>query len=702
MERQHNKGPLYLFAFTSLLGVALFWILRRECYQAEGADVACLTSASNLISFFAWIGQSISRYPSSYFPIAVGLGAIAVAVLAWPQLRQESSVSWKTLYVTTVLIALAGELAALLQAPWLALGLHGTSLCTAIASFRILSRTSPDLITSGWIEPMRPTSPPRRAEVVTLTIILLLICVTRFYALNRIPYFFDGEACPHRPITMSWTQILEQEAGQNVQQSSGMSWPILHKWFTRPDHPTLFYLDERTLGVGISFAACMIVFWGFRYLCGPFTAFLALIIYAFGPLDLGWSRLPILHHFPVAVGMLLALASLAAFSARSWKSFFAVCVLMAITKFIYPSGKLLALGPFLGMLGALVWHRPAWKGHKRKLCLVALGGVIFLVSRPFIGWLTSGSFAWVSPFPITQIEPLADSPWGLIKAHAWQAFGFLYEIFYGQFDSSAHHWTLHATIEPLRSVASVCTVFVTLALARILCNVRHPCALVAIGLLVGGLIPAVSSGLAERRIAFSLVFVSCLAIVELSWFINTFIRSEARPRRGTVQAVLVACLGGILFLFHTNYFLTHSAGKHMQLIMTEAIRPRLKDGTLLVQLGPDYRCEIFYGIYDILKAHEGRIGYTNPYEANRTDEDFVTNPHINPHAWFYWNTDLKSQTPSFMPNQTWANYLFVTQYTDNRVPLFELLKETYPNGKMETIQTQEATHLRLVIFETSP
>lgn len=699
--RLNNQSWLFSVG-AFLFAAALFWLLRSECYSAESTGDTCLRASGLLIGPFIKIGEFISRYAGLYFGITIGIVALLLGGLLMQRDGTHQPSRWRTLYILTILFALGGEAAALGRAPWLTLTLHLLSFCTAIASFAYLARTSPQLLTRGWIESPRSHAAPRRLEIAAFVLLFLIIGITRFHALNRVPSNFDGEGCTHRPVTTSWQFIFEQEAGEHVQQSSGMSWPIMHRWFTRAEHPTLFYLDERVLGAAISFAACFIVFLGFRYLCGPFTALLATVTYAFGPLDLGWSRLPVLHHFPVAIGLLLAGASFSAFGSRTWKSFIALCVLIALTKFVYPSAKLLAAGPFLGMCAVLVWHRETWRGHKRKLSFIVLGVALFLTLRPFVSWLAYGTVTWLGPFPVPQADPLADSTWGLLKVYASQAFGFLYELFYGPFDLSQLHWTPHATIEPLRSVASISVVFATLALVRLLFLLRHPFAVVSIGLIVGGLLPGIASGLAERRIAFTLVFVSLLAVIEASWFINTCIGSASKTMARVLKAAILVCVGLPLLTFQTSSFLSRPASKNMQLIMTEEIRPLLRDGTLVVQPGPDYRCEMFYGIYDILKAHEGRIGYTNPYEANQTEMESIAHPRINPEAWHYRFTDVKSQLPTLMGTSTWPRYLFVTQYTENQAPLRELLEKTYPHGKTRIIETTEATRLRFLVFDSAP
>jgi hypothetical protein len=354
------------------------------------------------------------------------------------------------------------------------------------------------------------------------------------------------------------------------------------------------------------------------------------------------------------------------------------------------------------MIAVLLWHQPGWNGDKKKFSLIILGAILFFSLRPFITWLARDTFTWVGPFAMLQVSPLADSFLGLLKAHLWQSFGFLHEVFYGPFDLTQRHWTHHATIDPARSVVSVCVIFTMLALVRLLFLIRHPYAALSIGLIVGGLLPGIASGVAERRIAFTLVFVSLLATIELSWCINTFIGSISKARARQVKAAIILCVGGALFVFQTHSLFSRPASKHMQLIMTEEIRPLLRDGTLVVQPGPDYRCEIFYGIYDILKAHEGRIGYTNPYEAEQTEIESVTNPRINPGAWHYRLTDVKAQLPTLMSHTSWPRYLFVTQYTENQAPLVELLEKTYPNGKARIIETTEATRLRFLVFDSAP
>lgn len=107
----------------------------------------------------------------------------------------------------------------------------------------------------SWLSPGQYQISPRLLEIVEVGGIFVVLVLTRFYAVNRLPGVWDAETCPHRPIAASWSRIIEQELGAHVQQSSGMLWVVLHNLFTRVNDPLLFFLDERLVGVNFSTAS---------------------------------------------------------------------------------------------------------------------------------------------------------------------------------------------------------------------------------------------------------------------------------------------------------------------------------------------------------------------------------------------------------------------------------------------------------------
>jgi hypothetical protein len=647
------------------------------------------------------VSRFLNRVPAqTYFDYSVAvalgvLGLLTLIVVVAGGLR-----SWSFLYVTTLALALCGEFEALRRHADPVLWFQLAALCTAVLGFIVMVKQERDVLDRGWIAPDSYQSTPRILEFLGVGLLLSIMVVMRFYALNRLPGLWDAETCPHRPIAASWTMIIEQELGAYVQQSSGMIWVVLHKLFTRLREPLLFFLDERLLGVGISLVNLWVVYFLVRFLRGPFAATLALIVYGFGPLDLEWSRLPTLHHLPVGIGLLLTWATFAAFSRRSWKAFFAVAILMMSTKFVYPSAKLLALGPCLGMCGAVVWERRAWLGQKRKLTLVLLGGALFVLVRSLIFLLWNHRWQIVTPVPMIASVQEGKTIFDTAKMAAWEAFGFLYEIFYRPF--SPTHWTIHASIEPFRSVPSLCVVFATLAMVRLLFLIRNPYALICIGLLVGGLIPGIVTGMAERRAGFSLVLIALLAVIEVAWFLDTVIGRKLPRLAATVKGGVLVVFGAALFCLQTEGYFSRKYATPAQILYAERVRPLVRPGTLVVYLAEELRCEFFYGIYDYLMTGNGQIAFATANDSSKGPEQMIENPEPLVNSWYYDMTDLKPQVQTLKSTTSWPRVLYVFQDIPNRQPWKEALMARYPQGRGAQFPLSDYYNQTLFVFDTAP
>ncbi|MFO0416486.1 MAG: hypothetical protein ACK5Y6_04285 [Pseudomonadota bacterium] len=690
-----------IFAILILLFIALVsWSLGSECLTAERADRLCLDPLTPIFNWATLATLKLRYRPDIYYHWAFIVGFSGLGVLFIAYLFGRRYALWGFLYFITITLAMCGEMYALNRKPSYTLYLHLASLVAAVLCFismRLSKKSSP---TVAWIDPAKSPSRASFFELAALLAILTIVFCTRFYALNRNPGTWDAEACGHRPVAASWTKIAEQELGGHLQQSSGLTWVALRKLFTRVDHPTEHYLDERILGAIISLLTCWAVFFAVRRFSGVFAAFLALIVYAFGPIDIDWARLPTMHHLPVLIGILLTWSSFVAFSSRSWSAFATTSVLILLCKFAYPSVKLAFLGPLMGLCGAIIWHRREWLGSKRKLSLICLGLAAFFLFRPALYALMNGNYRWLPPVPMIQAVHSATSPLEIIQKYSWQSFGFLYEIFYFPFEPT--HWTVHATLEPLRSIPSIAVIFVTLACVRMIFSPRDLYALISIGLIVGGLIPGLATGLSERRVGFSVILLTLLAIIEAAWFINTLISPTSRRFANLAKAISLASIAAVLLTLQTASFFTRAQGKNVQLLTAQVTRPKLKDGTLVAYLAGERRCEFFYSIYDLLKNSNGKIAFTDAYDSLSGEAGVVRQPKPFTRGWHYTETDLKGQIEVVNQTPSWDRVLFVFQETPERKPLIDQIKAAYPNGHAESIELGDVQQQTLFIFDSNP
>jgi hypothetical protein len=493
--------------------------------------------------------------------------------------------------------------------------------------------------------------------------------------------------------------MLQQELEMLSQQSSGMSWTVLHHLFTRLDDPLLFDIDQRLLGVGISLVGCWAVYFSMRYLRGPYAAVFALVLYGFGPLDLHWSRLPTLHHLPVLVGILLAWASFAAFTKRGWGAFCALALLIVATKFVYPSAKLIALGPVFGMGAALTWENREWLGHRRKFILVFFGLFLFAMFRSFISVIRFDEFRLLAPF--AQIQPVhnGNSLMTTLQLLGKEVLEFFRLLYFGPVIPS--HYTMHATTLPLRSLPSVSVVFVTLAFVHLLFMARKSLALLFVGLMVGGVIPAIVTGMEERRVSFVVVLVPLLALLEFIWFVDVLVAPKLPRIARSVKGIVVVLTAVCLWSYQTQAFFSRPVARPTQHIFNEELRKYIAPDTLVVSLSPEHDCSIFYGIYDLLRDSGGRIAYTTGYEV-RQGQDPIVKPDIKTTTWHYRYTDLQSHVQTVTGRQDWPRKLYVLKGNGNTDEVKQRLRAQYPGGREILIEGPGIPPLTAVLFETVP
>jgi hypothetical protein len=638
-----------------------------------------------------------SPYEIYVYSIYGALGAVGLIALLL--LVKRSLPLWGVLYLATLALACGGEFYALRKSAQLAIWFHLSAAATAAGAFTLLWKRSRETISSYSVPPHVDRLRPRLSEFLVAGAIFSMIALARFFDLNINPPAWDTESCGHRTVVASWSLMIQQELEMLSQQSSGMSWTVLHKLFTRFDHPLLFDLDQRLLGVGISLVCCWSVYFLVRYLRGPFAAMLALVVYGFGPLDLQWSRLPTLHHLPVLVGIVLAWASFAAFNRRTWGSFGAVALLIFVTKFVYPSAKLIALGPIMGMCGAVLWENREWLGHKRKFVLILTGLALFALFRSLISVVRFDEFRFLAPF--SQIQPVHEggSIVNAITLVCGEVLDFLRALYLGPV--IIEHYTLHATTEPLRAIPSLCVVFMTLTFVHLLFILRKPFALICLGLLVGGLIPALVTGMEERRVSFVLVFLPLLAVLEFVWFVDVLIRPSLPRIAKVVKGSVLIVTAVFLWSYQTQAFFSRPTARPTQHLFNEALRGYIAPDTLIVNLSSEHDCSIFYGTYDLVRNSGGRIAYTPAFEV-RPGYDPIVNPEIRTTTWHYRYTDLATHVPVVVSRPDWPRKLYILVGNANREDVKQRLRAQYPGGREILIEGPGIPSLTAVLFETAP
>lgn len=685
------------FSIALLIIGIVFFALRYECYQANAGGVGCFKAFEPISS--AVIDQVQQRMNVSWRFIRESSrgGAYLIGVIAAILLFCRRLPLWLLLYLAAVSLSCVGEYFEFSRATTRMMYAHLASFLCALIAFFLKKDTASDRVEPqiAAVEPIREVATRFSwMEAVLLVFFGAVMISMRFYDINFNPEAWDAETCPHRAIATSWNTILQQELGEHIQQSSGFAWVALHNLFTRLEHPTLFDLDQRMLSVAISFINLTVVYFTTRSLFGVFTAFLSLVAIGFGPLEFDWARQPTLHHLPVLIGLLMLWFSVTALTQRSWLAFVGILLTIVMTKFVYPSAKTIAVGPFLAMFGVMLFDRKQWLGEKRKWLVVILGGMLYFVSRTLIYYFYHGKLHLMTPVPM--IQPAQTDTTLLMTAQKLlgNATQFFEEIYHGPVEST--HWTNHATIIPVRSLPSFCVVFCTVAIARLICNLRNPATLLLVGLLIGGLIPGVATGMAERRIAFALILMTILACREFGWLCEKIVAPRI-GRKATLPLQYSLLLGFAVVLCGFQMFSMYRrpTGPSVQLQATNVVRPLVTEGTLLVYLADERRCEMFYGIFDELKDGKGTIGFATPYDERRGLREIVENPTPSVNSWYYRSTVLGT----YPRNASWKRVLFVYPKAPHRKEFLPMLEQLYPQGALRSYPFTDMYRRTLMVYD---
>lgn len=672
---------IYLFQWLSLILLAcVFWALRHECIQADSANQICLASATPALGFINTIlsGGFFPWSVESYYTYAFN-GSLIIIALIVAALIGTRRCSWCTAgYLLALSACVYGELMSVQLQP-LAFGVwFCAGLILAGVAFYLETGKDRSFLSTPFMDPDARQTNPRWYEIGMFALVFMAIAAARFYAVNRMPGYWDAEMCGHRPVVASWELMIEQELGNFSQQASGLSWLLVHRFFSSYEDPFSFFLDQRILGAGVSLLNCWITYFLLRSLAGPFAALAGLIMFGFGPVEIEWARGATLHHLPIFIGLLLVWWTCKAFYERTWRAFIIVALLIPLTKYFYPSARLIALGPSLGFVGALLWHRKEWRGHTLKLFFIPLGGLLYVFSRSLLSWYTVGTFRWI--FPFEQIQPIngEGSLRNTLVSMARVTPDLLRETF--SIPLIFDHYTRFTTIYPPHVLSSLGVIFGGIALIRLVSNMKNPFALTWIGVLLGGVVPTMLTGLSERRYAVTIIAVSLLASLELTWFLNHLLKPRVPKIVPALKAGVLGLSATCLCIFQTSIMFSRPANRPHQLSMIEAVRPLITPDTFVIHMETANPCPFFYGIFDLLKQSEGRIGYLYCLDMPGCPKDAIMNPQIAIGTWQYRNTELASQASMVKSRRDWSRLLFVFYTHPSTIPWQQMLRERYPKG----------------------
>lgn len=222
-------------------------------------------------------------------------------------------------------------------------------------------------------------------DLIMLFSILLICCYLRFYSINTIPNYFEGELAPYMIGSTDFKGIFVANAG-----TLG-PWAPLGILYYLPMYfaNKVFGISLTSVRISSGLVSCWTValIYGFLFVInGRKAAILGSLFLVFDSLQIGWGRTDVHPHGVTAwPSIIISLLTFKAISTDQWKYYLLIVPCMALTWHQYPSGQMAFLIPMLAFLINLLVTR-------FKVRFWFLKGILLLVGA--VLWAFGGLFAY--------------------------------------------------------------------------------------------------------------------------------------------------------------------------------------------------------------------------------------------------------------------------------------------------------------------
>jgi hypothetical protein len=666
-----------------------------------------------LVATASWIGEILLRRPIEALSAAAALLAALLAVLALIASRRSSE---RGLHVPPLLLAAALAVAGqtLLVRGWTVPG-GGLYVLAAIAAIIAARR----MAKAGLALQPGPTAAWSRAEGGGLLAVALVATVFRFFALNRVFDYFEGELSPYMVGATNLRGIVLANSGVHG------PWAPLGFLYYPPIYLMVAIAGSTVLAVRMASAmvAVITVVAGYllaREIAGRRAGLAAAAILALDPLQIGWGRSDVHPHGATAwPALLLAWATLKMISTRRTGWCVAVACLMGLSWHQYPSGQTAVLVPLMALAVLVIGDRGALRELGWRLGLVPVGLVLWFSGHPLVSWLGLGRPHAFSHYlaslgsRVAGVEPGASA---LPPADLFHLAGNVADLIAGIFIQIPH--IFHQTFIPdvlgltARSLPWMVAAFAVVGLAMLASRLPAPGAAVILALVVSSALPAVFSDVPYIKRAAVLYPVlelaAAIAIAAVARALATSFRSPGRRLAVTIATagfICWTCVCAHLWFSGRQY----RWGSPRELTVADELARRLEPQTLV--LG------IFWDFY-----MEGKLGYLLHDELERPELQpvvwFVTN-HGDPswrtfarrpteilsalesRPWFSLWSGQHRRLPELAREGHWRRVVYLIQEKEGTDAQIEVIRSVCPGLSIERLElsTEQRYHLRLAVCE---
>jgi hypothetical protein len=646
----------------------------------DEAGKTSLDALGPLVEALSAVGGLLIERPWLLLDL-VGTGLIvALAVTVSVMWRRRDTGAARV--TTSAALALAGQLLLLHRsAAW------GTTLCVLALVFALTrqrrERTEPwsSQLVSG-------------AEAAALLVVIVVAVGFRFFTLNRVVHYFEGELSPYLVGAADLQGMLLANTAIHG------PWAPLGLLFYLPIHLAVSYAGTTVLAVRLASAAIGVAtivaaFLLARTVAGRSAGLTASLLLALDPLQIGWSRSDVHPHGVTAwPALLLAWATLRAIETRATGWFVALTVLMGLSWHQYPSGQPAMLIPPLVLLIHAATHRGFARSVGWRWVLVALGLGAWSVGYSVVHWLGTGRLAGLGHYfhllgPRVAAEDPAVTP-SLLR-HAVDTGADLVKGIYVEIPHLFHQ-TFIPEIDPslpLRALPWLVAAFTVVGAAILLARLPSPRAVVMVVSVLCAVIPAALSDIAYvKRAAVLYPLLAIVAAVGIAALLAAVGASLGPRAMRTAVALLLACGLGWTAISSHLWFSGHRYpwGTPPEVVIADAVGRQLRPTTVVItNFWDDYMPGKFtYLLLDDLRREE--LQPLVWYVTTSTSDDWPTliaYPHgavnaVFARPWYLLWSGLDESLRRIQVEREWRRVVYLIQEDEQTGDELERIRALCP------------------------
>jgi hypothetical protein len=546
--------------------------------------------------------------------------------------------------------------------------------------------------------------PPSYREALALLGIGIVAVFFRYYVLNRVLYYFEGELAPFMAGATTLEGMLLANIGwEGPWAPLGILYYLPIWAMTLVDGSTVLAVRLGSAVIGV--LTLIVVYLVVRDVMGRTAALWAAALLAFDPLQVSWGRSDMHPHASTAwPGILLFGATVRALGTGATGWYVAVMLLMGLSWHQYPSGQFVVIVPAIAFAVRAWQNRGFLKASWRKAVLIVAGAGLWILGYPLASFLAVGEMQSVLVY-VSRLGPrvLGGSDEGLfsgmpVRELLIRGTRNTWELILGLFTEVPRifHQTVVPNLDGLAQRAMPWAVVACAVVGLALCcmRFREKWSAPLLAMVLAGVLPAILSDEAWlKRASLLYVVVIIIAAIPLSIVTDGIFRLLGRKARWTAGGFLVVAflLWSSIWgrLWFSGQYLSY--GVPSEIIIYEELDEHLEPDTLLiVSIWGDYiEGELVYLVRESFAERQPMALYiTDP----RLEEwpALLRQPlealeRLNPELWYWAWLGIGDQMPAVVKHRGWKRVVYLLEEFPSTESDLEILAERCPDLLTEAV-----------------